>query len=79
MYESILNPIGSFLIGLRGRTLTFGEWDDDQGSVHEDRVRQVLRNANWFRFEELYKTDTGSHRQGRITGRKYKGFCKTYM
>lgn len=59
-------------------TPTFCKWDDNQGSVHEDCVCQVLGYANRVRLEELYKTDTWSHRQGRITGRKYKCFCKKY-
>lgn len=51
---------------------TFSEGDHDQGSVHEDGVRQVLRNSHRLRLKEFYKTDTWSHRQGRVTEKKYK-------
>lgn len=53
-------------------TPTFSERDHDQSSVHENRVRQVLRHSHWLGFTELYKTDTWGHRQGRVTGRKYR-------
>lgn len=54
------------------KTPTFSKRDHNQGSVHEDCVRQVLRNPHRFRLKELYKTDTWSHRQGRVTGKKYR-------
>lgn len=48
----------------------------------------MLRHSHRFRFKELYKTDTWSHWQGRVTGRKYKlvvqeiqtdGFCSMFL
>lgn len=53
------------------QTPTFSKRDHDQGSVHEDGICQVLRNPHRLRLKELYKTDTWSHRQGRVTGRKH--------
>lgn len=37
---------------------TFSERDHDQGSVHEDCVRQVLGNSHGLSLKEFYKTDT---------------------
>lgn len=39
-------------------TPTFSKRDHNQGSVHEDGVRQVLGNSHRLRLKELYKTDT---------------------
>ncbi len=57
---------------------TFGEGDDDQGSVHKHGVGQMLGDSDGLRLVELYKTYTWSHRQGRITERKYRCFCEMY-
>lgn len=51
---------------------TFCKRDHNQGSVHEDCVGQVLRDSHRLRLKELYKTDTWSHRQGRVTGKKHR-------
>lgn len=50
----------------REQTPTFSKRDHDQGPVHEDGVRQMLGHSNRLRLIEFYKTDTGSHRQGRV-------------
>lgn len=51
---------------------TLSKRDNNQGSVHEDGIGQMLGYSHRLRLMELYKTDTWSHRQGRVTGRKYR-------
>lgn len=74
-FALLCNGPTQHLVGLL-QTLTFSKWDHDKRSVHKDGVRQVLRNSDWLRLMELYKTDTWSHRQGRVTGRKTEMLCK---